>query len=253
VSLIFHLVKIEKNNRGNIRVRIYQDKKTNRKNPEKLLNNDEGEKQSFVVYEEDEDSTSINKDIFGNKCEEFDGSEDLFEDFEDEESKNETEIEKNIFGSQSNELRNTNQDNISVDIKVNNSRDIQSIEEYISSYFSGKEFVEISESYNKLILSVKIDDSSIAVIINFDVYKNQLIIAAYLEYKVQYVEDLLKMFSKIEMIGSLSIDNSYGKDFSIVRYIASIDKHSDDEIIGIIDRIIFEANLVSKKISESYG
>lgn len=119
----------------------------------------------------------------------------------------------------------------------------------IIEYFSNNSNAKIEQIYRfslKIILTVA--DDKVELEIMLDPYLRFLNISSYFEYDPIFADGLLRLFSRQDIISTLSIGTSQLRDHFMIRKTIETEKYNDDEIIKIINKIIMEINTIHNSI-----
>jgi len=195
--------------------------------------------------EEAPDEEGIDQNIFSTPKKD---SDDIFSPESDREPEDETPdeegIDQNIFGTpqegKNNEsLSETKQNDIPpLKSNINSNTYLNSILDKLSS----KQGLKISESYNEL----KIHYDSIIITVSYNPSHKELLLESQHELETTEIIEALKIFCKSDMLGQLAIDTKRNIDWLLLRKRINIHKYEIDEIILIIDRVIYEAIQLQK-------
>lgn len=118
----------------------------------------------------------------------------------------------------------------------------------IKELYDQNDNIDTRLSFSELKLKVTTDSGFIIVIIDFYGVKNEVIIKSLIPYFEEATFDILKLFSHIDFMGTLCIEEFEKQLYFSVRTSVDLKKFSNGEIISLIDQIITESQKVEEII-----
>ncbi len=100
----------------------------------------------------------------------------------------------------------------------------------------------ISESFNE----ISIIFNNLKIKIAYDPSRKELLISSRYDIHTNIIRESLIMFNKSEMIGQLAIDTINNVDHLILKHRTPVIKYNFQEIMSIIERIIYESIQLQK-------
>ena len=141
------------------------------------------------------------------------------------------------------------------DTKTNNHNDADyesdQYENYLKSlddFFNKNERIDTKISFNELKLKVRTDSGGIIVGITMYTAKKEIVVKSYIPYLNEATFDILRLFSHIDFIGSLCVEEMQNQLYFSVRISIDISKYAKSETIGIIEQIVYESTKIEEII-----
>ncbi|MFC2169667.1 hypothetical protein ACFLRM_03745 [Acidobacteriota bacterium] len=111
----------------------------------------------------------------------------------------------------------------------------------LEDFFVTYERIDTKLSFSELKLKVSTDSGGIVVSISLYAAKREIVVKSYIPYLSEAAFDILRLFSHIDFIGSLCVEERQNQLFYSVRISIDISKFAESETIGIIEQIIHES------------
>lgn len=133
------------------------------------------------------------------------------------------------------------------------SYDIQktSLLQNLKKIYDKNDRIDSSASFSELRLKVNTDSGYIIVVINLHEVRKEIIIKSFIPYLEEATLDILKLFSRVDFMGSLCLEDVKSQLFFSIRISVDLAKFLHEEIVSLVDQIIAESCKI-EEIIDSY-
>jgi hypothetical protein len=142
-----------------------------------------------------------------------------------------------VFLGKNSDMEENDLDDKSKPLGVQQKHLLQSLKES----FDGNENIETYMSFAELRLKISTTSGYIVVLINSLGAKKEIIIRSFIPYFEEAIIDILRLLSHVDYQGTLCIEEFQNQDFFSIRETVDLTKYSHNEIIAIIEQLIYES------------